>query len=73
MVALFHRHDAEVPTAKACTSHAIYTVVTDDMAEHHVCAPHTYMLMGQLIGEHPHYAGADPAPGTPCAYVEVSW
>lgn len=73
MVALFHRkHETEAPTAKACTSHAIYTVVTDD-TELNVCGPHTYMLMGQVIGEHPHYKAEDPEPGTRCDYVEVSW
>jgi hypothetical protein len=72
MVALFHQHHAQAPAPKACTSHAIYTVVTDT-AELNVCGPHTYMLMGQVIGEHPHYAGEDPAPGTPCEYMEVSW
>jgi len=72
VIALPHRRHIEPPAPKGCTSHAAYTVVTDDTAEHHVCAPHTYMLMGQLIGDHPHYAGADPAPGTPCEYIEVS-
>jgi hypothetical protein len=74
MVALFHhKHETEFPTPKACTSHAFYTVVTEDNVEHHVCAPHTYLLMGQLIGDHPHYKGEDPEPGTACEYVEVSW
>ncbi len=72
MVALFHRsHETEIPTPKACTSHAFFTVVTDH-GELNVCAPHTYLLMGQVIGEHPHYKGTDPKPGTPCDYVEVT-
>jgi hypothetical protein len=67
-----HRHELAIPEPRACTSHAFYTVVTVDNVEHNVCAPHTYLLMGQLFGMHPHYKGEDPEPGTPCEYLEVS-
>jgi hypothetical protein len=67
-----HKRETAAPAPKACTSHSFYWVVTDGGAQRAVCGPHLHLLLGQMHIEHPHIAGEEPAPGTPCEYLEVS-
>jgi hypothetical protein len=72
MVALLpHRHETGQPKPRACTSGAMYWVVTDGGAERGVCGPHLHLMLGQFLIEHPHIPAEEPEPSVRCEYIEV--
>ncbi|GAA2159161.1 hypothetical protein GCM10010403_52140 [Glycomyces rutgersensis] len=68
---LLHKREIAIPEPKACSSDAVFWVVTDGGAQRGVCGPHLPMLMGQMTIEHPRTADEWPAPGVPCEYMEI--